>query len=74
MVKLANTTDLKSVEHSLLWVQVPPVAPFLKEIIMFVFETTRKAIENSNDPYIGVVLFVGLVICVGFFIFTLIKK
>jgi len=41
---------------------------------MFMFETTRKAVENSNDPYIGVVLFVGLVICVEFFIYTLIKK
>ena len=41
---------------------------------MFVFETTRKAIENSDDPYIGVMLFVGLIICVGYYIYALIKK
>lgn len=40
---------------------------------MFVFYQTSKALQNSDDPYLGVNLAAAALICICFLVYAIVK-
>lgn len=40
---------------------------------MFVLNQTMKALQNSDDPYLGVILAATALICICFLVYAIVK-
>ena len=41
---------------------------------MFVLNQTMKALQNSNDQYLGVILAAAALICICFLVYAIVKS